>query len=206
MSPALVGVRTTDYPVCNLVAMLSTLFRQWNEGRWYALDNVREEFLVVISAVATHCECPVLGITSRMHTSCDRTWDHATYNTELFCRWRQRLSRLCTTKSALSGSYSRLLFLSDSQIWSPCCGFVCTCISGVLTCKCWSVALRCSPAWSPQRAIIDRDSSVGIATRYRLGGPGFKSRWGRDFPRLSIPALVPIQPPVQWFPALFTRG
>ena len=27
-----------------------------------------------------------------------------------------------------------------------------------------------------------RDSSVGIATRYRLEGPGIESRWGRDFP------------------------
>ena len=25
---------------------------------------------------------------------------------------------------------------------------------------------------------MDRDSSVGIATRYGLGGPGIKSRWG----------------------------
>ena len=27
-----------------------------------------------------------------------------------------------------------------------------------------------------------RDSSVGIATRYGLNGPGIESRWGRDFP------------------------
>ena len=27
-----------------------------------------------------------------------------------------------------------------------------------------------------------RDSSVGIATRYGLYGPGIESRWGRDFP------------------------
>jgi hypothetical protein len=26
-----------------------------------------------------------------------------------------------------------------------------------------------------------RDSSVGIATRYGLGGPGIERRWGRDF-------------------------
>jgi hypothetical protein len=30
-----------------------------------------------------------------------------------------------------------------------------------------------------------RDSSVGIATRYRLDGPGIESRWGRDFPHPS---------------------
>ena len=45
-----------------------------------------------------------------------------------------------------------------------------------------------------------RDSSVGIATRYRLDGPGIEFRWGRDFPYPSRPALRPTQPPVQWVP------
>jgi len=31
----------------------------------------------------------------------------------------------------------------------------------------------------------NRDSSVGIATRYGLDGPGIESRWGRDFPHPS---------------------
>jgi hypothetical protein len=48
-------------------------------------------------------------------------------------------------------------------------------------------------------------SSVGIATGYGLDGSGIKSRWGRDFPHLSIPALGPTQPPVQWVPGL-SRG
>jgi hypothetical protein len=47
---------------------------------------------------------------------------------------------------------------------------------------------------------IDRDSSVGIATGYGLDGPGIRSRWGRDFPHLSRPALGYIQPPLQWVP------
>jgi len=37
-------------------------------------------------------------------------------------------------------------------------------------------------------------SSVGIATSYGLDGldgPGIESRWGRDFPQLSRPALGP---------------
>ena len=49
------------------------------------------------------------------------------------------------------------------------------------------------------------DSSVGIATRYGLDGPGIESRWGRDFPHPSRPALRPTQPPVQWVQGL-SRG
>ena len=47
-----------------------------------------------------------------------------------------------------------------------------------------------------------RDSSVGIATRYGLDGPGIESRWGRDFPHPSRPSLGPTQLPVQWVPVL----
>jgi hypothetical protein len=57
-----------------------------------------------------------------------------------------------------------------------------------------------------QVSAVGRDSSVGIATRYGLDGPGIESRWGRDFPHLSRPALGPIQRPVQWVPGLFPVG
>jgi hypothetical protein len=48
-------------------------------------------------------------------------------------------------------------------------------------------------------------SSVGIATGYGIDGPGIYSRWGRDFPHLSRPALGSNQPPVQRVPGL-SRG
>jgi hypothetical protein len=44
---------------------------------------------------------------------------------------------------------------------------------------------------------VSRDSSVSIATRYDLVGPGIESRWGRDFPHLSKPAIGLTQPPIQ---------
>ena len=54
-------------------------------------------------------------------------------------------------------------------------------------------------------AIGCRYSIVGIATRYKLEGPGIESLWGRDFPHPLRPALGPIQPPIHWVPRL-SRG
>ena len=51
-------------------------------------------------------------------------------------------------------------------------------------------------------AICGSGSVVSIATAYGLDGPGIKSRWGRDIPHLSRPALRLIQPPVLWVPGL----
>jgi hypothetical protein len=53
---------------------------------------------------------------------------------------------------------------------------------------------------------VARDSSVGIATRYGLDGPGIDSRWRRDFPHISRPAQEPTHPPTQWVTALFPGG
>ena len=38
---------------------------------------------------------------------------------------------------------------------------------------------------------MGRDGAVGITTRYGLDGPGIESRWGRDLPHPSRPALGP---------------
>jgi len=56
--------------------------------------------------------------------------------------------------------------------------------------------------WKVMTLPLGRDSSVGIANRYGLDGPGVESRWGRDFPHPSRPALGPTQPPIQWVPGL----
>jgi hypothetical protein len=56
-----------------------------------------------------------------------------------------------------------------------------------------------------QMVLMGPGSSVSIATGYGLDGPGIESRWGRNFPHLSRPALGATQPPVQWAPGL-SRG
>ena len=54
--------------------------------------------------------------------------------------------------------------------------------------------------------VSSRNSSVGIATRFGLEGPGIESRWGRNFPHLSRRPLRPTQPPIQWVPEVKRPG
>jgi hypothetical protein len=60
--------------------------------------------------------------------------------------------------------------------------------------------------WKTNSHLVGRHSVVGIANLYGMEDPGIESRWGRDFPHPSRPALGPTQPHVQWVPVLFSGG
>jgi hypothetical protein len=49
---------------------------------------------------------------------------------------------------------------------------------------------------------VDRDSSVGIATRYGLEGPGIESRWVKIFRTRPDRPWDPPNHPTQWVPGL----
>ena len=71
----------------------------------------------------------------------------------------------------------------DKTAWRPSF-IVSACMTGL---RCFFVTL-----FLDQYLILGGPGgSVGIAAGYVLDGPGIESRWGRDFPHLSRPALGP---------------
>ena len=54
--------------------------------------------------------------------------------------------------------------------------------------------------------LVDRDRVDGIASRYGLRIPRIESRYGREFPLPSRPAVGLPQLPIQWVAGLFPGG
>jgi len=116
-------------------------------------------------------------------TSCRRTTEPvAAASTDLtLCKVEMSVSTVCSLKMKAFRSFETLV--------------------ATVRCVCPSIIpFYCFRGWD-----VGRGSSVGIATRYGLDGPGIESRWRRDFPHPSRPALRPTQPPIQWVPGL-SRG
>jgi hypothetical protein len=64
-------------------------------------------------------------------------------------------------------------------------------------------------SWSTKACNRNSQFYVDFVSRHsnslRAGGPGIKSRWGRNFQHLSKLALRPTKSPIQWVPGL-SRG
>ena len=75
---------------------------------------------------------------------------------------------------------------------------------GSLIPQSYTVTTTLSAIYGYNREIYDNfilpRTVVGIATGYGLDGPGIETRWWRDFPHQSRPALGLTQPPAQWVP------
>jgi hypothetical protein len=95
------------------------------------------------------------------------------------------------------------LWVTWRQNWLCCLS--CTVNVGGLCALVVVVSCVMLSSWARRHLNRGQDSSVGIATRCVLDGPGFESRLRRDFPQTSRTALGPTQPPIQWVPVL-SRG
>jgi hypothetical protein len=103
----------------------------------------------------------------------------------------------CNSQQSLQAQDVTSLFQNMNPLTSSFCVSQISSTGGPLK----SLVFRNSNSVSLQR----RNSVIDIATRYGLDGPGIKSRWRRDFPHMSRPALGPTQPPIHWVPEI-SRG
>ena len=82
------------------------------------------------------------------------------------------------------------------------------CVAVALICcfrlKCCSFPTSSVIFWSFGN--VGWESSVSIATCYRLDSPGIESWCGQDFLHSSKPALGSTQLPIQWVPGRFPGG
>ena len=134
-----------------------------------------------------------------LHVSILRSSSGSTYRSLLklyvktintFFWWCSSISCVCVCVVSLAGR---------SVDWPHCKGYsmICCCITRTYNKAFIILTYNFSKEWA--------GSIDSTATAYRLDGPGIESRWGRDFPYQSRPALRPTQPPVQWAPGL-SRG
>ena len=115
------------------------------------------------------------------------------------CEWVSEWVRsaVCSRADAAAGGLTPCLAASRLPEGANCiCTYVPLC-SSISVCICLTICLYIYPYIY---LCVGRDSSVDIATRYGLDGPGIESRWGTRF---SAPALGPTQPPIQCVPGLF---
>ena len=145
----------------------------------------------VLGTLCTHTH-------THMHT---HTWTHT--HTHTCTRARAHMHKhththTCTRARARTHTHTRTHTLSIFSFWNYRQNFKRMVMSANHEAPCYAIRLHLTDS---QWARI----AVGIATRYGLDGPGIESRWGRDFPHPSRPALKPTQPPVQSVPRL-SRG
>jgi len=130
-----------------------------------------------------------------------RSWDSVVWNHRaVSAQWiRRNYTEVVFTEFGV-GLFSRKL------LGVNLCGLIPVCWSGLTqsTQTQYRNSIR-SLLFLLHVLVEGRDSLVGIATRYRLKGPGIESRWRRDLPHPSRRALGSTHPPIQLVPALFPR-